>query len=434
MNQPGEESSGLAAGAGREPCACDNLHYLPPDASGRRSIFIPENAWADEPVPPMPRDYGLEQPTGGGGMARLAPGNLETAMQGVSARPYRESDAGMAANGFPRPDPARAERLFAPPGPSDFMGPARSTNPNVSYLPGFGPMQRSTFLGESTMAGPGTPTLAQAGIVQAYAQVQQANADQTKEEEDFAPKDVYGPDGKTRWPNLKEEGRTPWTGEGGPLKGKQAEFAAADAKTIPGQTPASFGERNPAKCAEKYYFYYADKRPHVYCEDCDEVATNIPTPDGWDSTKTDPDLFPTDKIKDHYLAKFDDAIAKCLEKHKGKDAQLFRSALAAVKRGDAFPMLHRNNIEFYIAELVEAMKCAQKADGTSCNKKKVEILYWRANTSIAGQVGKLYPAGFGIPKDVLIDGESVSRLHIKTRICIPYRMEWEVLYSVECFA
>ena len=169
MNQPSEESSGLAAGAGREPCACDNLHYLPPDASGRRSIFIPENAWADEPVPPMPRDYGLEQPTGGGRMVRIAPGNLETAMQDVSTRPYREADAGMAKNGFPQPGTARTERLFAPPGPSDYMGPARSTNPNVSYLPGFGPMQRSTFLGESTMAGPGTPTLAQAGIVQAYA-------------------------------------------------------------------------------------------------------------------------------------------------------------------------------------------------------------------------------------------------------------------------
>ncbi|MBX3474998.1 MAG: hypothetical protein KF754_11495 [Planctomycetes bacterium] len=207
MNQPSEESSGLAAGAGREPCACDNLHYLPPDASGRRSIFIPENAWADEPVPPMPRDYGLEQPMGGGGMARIAPGNLETAMQDVSARPYRESDAGMAANGFPRPGPARAERLFAPPDPSDFMGQARSTNPNVSYLPGFVPMQRSTFLGESTMAGPGTPTLAQAGLV-AGTPILAAQEESEKEGKGgphAIPEEVYKPvPGKapdTKWEN-----------------------------------------------------------------------------------------------------------------------------------------------------------------------------------------------------------------------------------------
>lgn len=174
---------------GQEPCPCDNLKYGPPDANGRRSIFVPETAWSDEPLPSMPRDYGLAP--------AHAEGGIVSSVQGVTVRPYRPQQD-MQDSG-----PMRA----AYPNQSTFLEPPRSRNPNVCYLPGPQPEQRSTSLGDSAAGGPfGSKTLSELGIVR------QPDADRMDAEESDSkggpspiPDSEYKPEpGKlpdTKWEN-----------------------------------------------------------------------------------------------------------------------------------------------------------------------------------------------------------------------------------------
>lgn len=131
--------------AGNEPCPCDNLQIGPADARGRRTIFIPQTAWANEPTLLMPRGYGLGSPR---------PDDNDPSVADAPS---------VAASGV---------AVIEPPGAAP-----GTANPNVCFLPGPQPRplpgQPSTFLGQSTAGGPfGATTLSQLGVIQGTGSVE----------------------------------------------------------------------------------------------------------------------------------------------------------------------------------------------------------------------------------------------------------------------
>lgn len=260
-------------------------------------------------------------------------------------------------------------------------------------------------------------------------------ADSKTSAEDFLPKDIYGPDGKTEWPSRKET--KPWSAEGGSLHGKPEEVEKLPAIDA-GATPESATEKSPAECNKVYYFHMSKFRSHQLCEDCgEEVDTDIPAPDKWDE-KPDPGKLTDDAERAKLVDAQNKVLAKCLRNapKNGLTADsMFQDVGQRLRNGTlGFTVGDRRHFEIEVALAVESFRCGKSADGGACNKKKVDILLWRCDAKSLRRTSELevFPTTF--TKEVVVNGQKERRLAIKTRACIMFKLNWTLIYSVSCFA